>query len=39
MGVKELNICVDARNYSWQVAPLQRLFALHSGKANIAIIT
>ena len=34
-GVKELDICVDGRNYSLQVAPLQRLFPLHSGKTNI----
>ena len=28
-------ICADGRNYSWQVAPLQSLFPLHSGKTNI----
>lgn len=25
------NVCVDVRNYSWQVAPLQSLFPLDSG--------
>jgi hypothetical protein len=34
--VKELHICTDVRNYSWQVAPLQSLFPRHSGKTNIA---
>lgn len=33
--VKELNICYDVRNYSWQVAPLQSLLPLHSGITNI----
>jgi len=37
-GVKELNICADARNYSWQVAPLQSLLPLHSGKTNITLL-
>lgn len=32
------NLCVDARNYSWQVAPLQSLFPLHPGKTNIVIL-
>ena len=33
--VKELIVCTDVRNYSWQVAPLQSLRPLHSGKTNI----
>lgn len=32
--VKEL-LCYDVRNYSWQVAPLQSLVPLHSGRTNI----
>ena len=28
-------VCYDVRNYSWQVAPLQSLFPLHSGTTNI----
>jgi hypothetical protein len=33
--VKELKRCYEVRNYSWQVAPLQSPFPLHSGKTNI----
>jgi len=32
---KSLKYACDVRNYSWQVAPLQSLFPLHSGKTNI----
>jgi hypothetical protein len=35
IGVKELKTCYDGWTYSWQVAPLQSLFPLHSSKTNI----
>jgi hypothetical protein len=38
-AVKELEYACDVRNYSWQVAPLQSLFPLHTDKTNILSTT
>jgi hypothetical protein len=38
MNIKKISknlLCPDVRKYSWQVAPLQSLFPLLSGRAKV----